>query len=451
HTLNFNQDFDKHRFNGVVGYTQQTVQSDNSSGGRNDLALFGGEYFTTINSATGEMTSSGGLTRHYINSFLGRLNYTYDDRYLATVTFRSDKDSRFSPGFRTGNFPSVALAWRLSNEDFFSSETFSDLKIRASYGVLGNANLSPYQYTGFLNQGPNAVFGPGQQTFTGATQARLVSEELRWEEKETTNVGIDATFFDNRFTVTVDAFRSISSDVLVPQPLPWYLGNLQGDPLVNIGSIENKGIELDLVYRAPSTGEFSWNLGMNMSMIRNKVLELGNLGIDEETGLQRSYITSGNTRTQVGRAIGEYYVLRTDGIFQSEEEVTEHYAQSLHAQPGDIRYKNLVDDGSNDDINERDREFAGSPWPKLTAGLQFNSTYKGFTLNMQLYGAFGQKIYNDVIRELDSYGLSNYRRDINPWTPTNTNTDDPRIGVSYAFEGESDAGSIFNARGNTDR
>src|SRR5690606_38693338 len=311
HTLNFNQDFDKHRFNGVVGYTQQTVQSDNSSGGRNDLALFGGEYFTTINSATGEMTSSGGLTRHYINSFLRRLNYTYDDRYLATVTFRSDKDSRFSPGFRTGNFPSVALAWRLSNEDFFSSETFSDLKIRASYGVLGNANLSPYQYTGFLNQGPNAVFGPGQQTFTGATQARLVSEELRWEEKETTNVGIDATFFDNRFTVTVDAFRSISSDVLVPQPLPWYLGNLQGDPLVNIGSIENKGIELDLVYRAPSTGEFSWNLGMNMSMIRNKVLELGNLGIDEETGLQRSYITSGNTRTQLGRAIGEYYVLRT--------------------------------------------------------------------------------------------------------------------------------------------
>src|SRR5690606_20063694 len=213
----------------------------------------------------------------------------------------------------------------------------------------------------------------------------------------------------------------------------------------------NKGIELDLVYRAPSTGEFSWNLGMNMSMIRNKVLELGNLGIDEETGLQRSYITSGNTRTQVGRAIGEYYVLRTDGIFQSEEQVTEQYAQSLHAQPGDIRYKNLVDDGSNDDINERDREFAGSPWPKLTAGLQFNSTYKGFTLNMQLYGAFGQKIYNDVIRELDSYGLSNYRRDINPWTPTNTNTDDPRIGVSYAFEGESDAGSISNARGNTDR
>src|SRR5690606_10458417 len=196
HTLNFNQDFGNHRFNGVVGYTQQTVQSDNALGGRLNLAQFGGEYFTTINSATGDMRSSGGLTRYYINSFLGRLNYTYDDRYLATVTFRSDKYSRFSPGFRTGNFPSVALAWRLSNEEFFTSETFSDLKIRASYGVLGNANLGPYQYTGFLNQGPNAVFGPNQNNLPGlpgATQVKLVYEELRWEEKETANVGFDAT------------------------------------------------------------------------------------------------------------------------------------------------------------------------------------------------------------------------------------------------------------------
>src|SRR5690606_3476220 len=163
-------------------------QSDNALGGRLNLAQFGGEYFTTINSATGDMRSSGGLTRYYINSFLGRLNYTYDDRYLATVTFRSDKDSRFSPGYRTGNFPSVALAWRISNEDFFNSEWLSDFKLRASYGVLGNANLGPYQFIGFLNQGPTAVFGPDQQGYPGATQARLVYENLRWEEKETANI-----------------------------------------------------------------------------------------------------------------------------------------------------------------------------------------------------------------------------------------------------------------------
>jgi len=452
HTLNYNYGFDKHVINGVIGYTQQTIQSDNTLGGRLNLAQFGGEYFTTINSATGAMTSSGGLSNYLINSFLGRLNYTYNDRYLATLTFRSDKDSRFSPGHRTGNFPSVALAWRLSNEDFFNSEWISDLKIRGSYGVLGNANLDPYQYTGFLNQGPNAVFGPDQENFSGATQAKLVYENLRWEEKKTTNFGLDAAMFDNRFMLTLDVFRSVSKNVLVPQPLPQYLGNLQGDPLVNIGSIENKGIELEFLYRPQPTGDFSWNLGFNLSVIRNKVLELGNLGIDEETGLPRAYITSGNTRTQVGRAVGEYYVLKTDGIFQSEEEVIAHKAQSAYAQPGDIRYQNLVDGGSNDDINDQDRAFAGSPWPKLTSGLQFNSSYKNFSLSLQLYGAFGQKLYNDVIRELDSYGYSNYRRDINPWTPTNTNTNDPRLGVGYAVGGESaDQGITSNARDNTDR
>lgn len=452
HTVNFNHTRGKHNFNGVVGYTEQTVQTDSISGGRLNLAQFGGNYFSTINSATGDMTSSGFLNKYLINSILGRLNYNYADKYLATLTFRSDKDSRFSPNNRTGNFPSAALAWRISNEDFFKLSWVTDLKIRGSYGVLGNANLGAYQYVGFLNQGPTVVFGPDQQSVNGATQARLVYEDLRWEEKRTTNIGFDAALLDNRFTVVFDIFRSVSKDVLVPQPVPQYLGNLQGDPLVNIGSIENKGIELELGYNPQTTGDFKWNIAANFSIIRNKVLELGNLGIDEATGEQRAYITSGNTRTQVGRAVGEYYVLRSEGIFQSTEEINAHRAQAAYAQPGDIRYRNLVDGGTDDDINDQDREFAGSPWPKLTTGLQFNSSYKNFSLNLQLYGSFGQKIYNDVLRELDSYGYSNYRQDLNPWTPTNTGTSDPRMGVGYAVGGEpADRGIVSNARGNSDR
>jgi TonB-linked SusC/RagA family outer membrane protein len=455
HTLNFDYELNKHRFNGVVGYTQQTIQTDFTSGTGLFLARSGSDYFTTITSTSnlpGDRTASGRLEKYLIDSYLGRLNYSYDNKYLVTLTFRSDKDSRFSPEYRTANFPSAALAWRLSEENFFNVNWITNLKLRGSYGILGSANLSPYQFIGFLNQGPNAVFGLNQEGVSGAIQAKLASGDLRWEEKTTTNLGFDASMFNHQFNVTFDIFRSVSDDVLIPQPLPGYLGNLQGDPIVNIGSIENKGLELDLGYRPQLSGNFKWNIAANLSIIRNEILALGNLGIDEQTGLRRDYITSGNTRSQVGRSIGDFFVLRTDGIFQNMEEVNEHNAQASYARPGDIRFKNLVDEGSTDDINNRDREFVGSPWPDFTTGLQFNSSYKNFSFNFQLYGAFGFELYNDVRRDLDSYGYSNYRRDINPWTPTNTNTDDPRLGVSYALGGvPADRGIVSNARGNSDR
>jgi TonB-linked SusC/RagA family outer membrane protein len=449
HTLNYNYTLGKHSINGVVGYTQQTTQTDNTFGSGIRLAQFGGDYFTTLTSTAGEgRTSSGTLYKNLLDSYLGRANYTYDNKYLLTLTFRADKDSRFSPQYRTGYFPSAALGWRISNEDFFKVDWISDLKLRGSYGALGVNTLSAYQYIGFLNQAPDAVFGSGQVTYPGAIQAKLASGDLRWEKKKTTNLGFDASLLDNKFTINFDVFRSVSEDVLLGQPLPGYLGNLQGDPIVNIGSIENKGLELNLGYNPQLEGEFKWDIAANISTVKNKVLELGNLGIDLETGLPKNYIQSGNTRTQVGRSIGEYYVLKTNGIFQNQDEINAHNAQSAYAKPGDIRYVNTIDDGTNDDINDKDRVFAGSPFPKFTTGLQFNSRYKDFTFSLQVYGAFGQKLYNDVLRELDSYGNSNYRRDINPWTPTNTDTSFPRLGYQFA---DNDRGINENARGNTDR
>lgn len=449
HTFNYNYVFGKHSINGVVGYTEQTTPTDNTFGSGIKLAQFGGDYFNTLTSTAGEgRTSSGTLYKSLLNSYLGRLNYNYNDRYLVTFTFRADKDSRFSPQFRTGYFPSGALGWRISKEDFFKVDWVSDLKIRGSYGALGINTLSPYQYIGFLNQAPDVVLGTGQVTNAGAIQARLASGDLRWEKKKTTNLGFDASLFKDQLTVNFDVFRSVSEDVLLSQPLPGYLGNLQGDPIVNIGSIENKGVELNLGYRPKLDGEFKWDIAANVSVIRNKVLELGNLGIDLDTGLPKDYIQSGNTRTQVGRSIGEYYVLKTDGIFQNQAEINAHKAQSAYAKPGDIRYVNTFNGGTNDDINDKDRVFAGSPFPKFTTGLQFNSRYKDFSLSIQLYGAFGQKLYNDVLRELDSYGNSNYRTAINPWTPINTNTSFPRLGYQFAAN---DRGINENARGNTDR
>jgi TonB-linked SusC/RagA family outer membrane protein len=459
HTLTYNQKFNDHALAAVVGISDQIISDKGNSALRTNLAFYGGNYFTTINSAGGAAGAAGTEGRTFINSYFGRLNYNFTDKYLASFTFRSDKNSLFSPKYRRGFFPSAALAWKIDREDFFNSNTISSLKLRGSYGILGvsgfpGGNAGRYQYIGFVNQAPRAVFGSDQQSYLGTTQGRLVYENLKWEEKKTANIGLDAAFLNNTITATIDVFRSKTDDVLVPLPLPRFLGSTEGDPFVNLGAIENKGVEVELAYRPRMTGDFRWNAAVNFSVIRNKILELGNLGIDPVTGKAREYIQSGNTRSQVGRSIGEFYLLRTDGIFQNQGEIDRHGSQARHAKPGDIRYLNLVDDGSDDDINDKDREFAGSPWPKFTTGAQFSASYKDFSINLQLYGAFGQKIYNDVIRDLDAMGYSNYRRGLTYWTPENPNTSTPRLGVSYATgqnNEEVDNGIISNARANSDR
>lgn len=451
HTLNFNKKFNKHSINGVVGYTEQTNRSENISGDGVRIANYGGTYFTSLSATStnpGDRTSSGSSGQDLLNSYLGRLNYNYDDRYLATFTFRADKDSRFSPNFKTGFFPSGALAWRISKEDFFKINWISDLKVRGSYGVVGINTLRRYEYTPFLNQAPSYVFGVGQIVQSGVIQARIAPERLKWESKATTNLGLDASFLNSSLNLGIDIFRSVSKDVLVEVPVSQFLGNIGPPPVQNAASIQNQGIEVDLGYRpANQTGNFKWDVAANVSVIRNKILSFGNLGIDEATGRPRDYIQSGNTRSQVGRSIGEYYVIKTDGIFQNQAEIDAHQAQAAYAKPGDIRYVNAKNVGGNDEINDADRQFVGSPWPKFTTGFQFNSSFKNFTFNMQWYGAFGQTLYNDVIRDLDSYGNSNYRKDINPWTPTNTNTKFPRLGYQFS----PDRGMESNARVNTDR
>lgn len=458
HTLNFNKAIDKHHINGVFGYTQQTIGRESVGAGKVDLLAAADYYFTTINSATGEVVASGSRGRNLIDSWLGRVNYTYDDRYLATFTFRSDKDSRFSRNYRTGFFPSGALAWRISEEDFFDISWLPELKLRGSYGVLGAANLGNYEYIGVINQAPRAIFGSGDQTaHVGGSQVSLVEPNLRWEQKATLNLGFDAALFDRNLNVSFNAFRSKTSDVLIPLPLPGYLGHVGSGILTNIGSIENKGIELEMSYRPQAKTEegFRWDVTGNISFIRNKVLEMGNLGLNPLTGLPRNYIQAGNTRTQVGRAIGEYYVLLTDGIFQNQEEIDLHRAQSDIAKPGDIRYINLLDRGTGNDISsDDDRTFAGSPWPTFTSGLMWNGYYKNFTLNVQLYGVHGTTLYNDLRRDFDGMGYSNYRRGIVPWTVENP-TDFPRLGVAYtsnvAGDPGVDQGIISNVRGDTDR
>ncbi|MFE3847391.1 SusC/RagA family TonB-linked outer membrane protein [Flavobacterium sp. LB3P45] len=441
HTLNFNKKVGKHNLNGVVGISDQQTKRDFSLAVRSDITELGDQIFTQINSTTGTSISEGAITDDYRTfGYLGRLNYDYDNKYYVTLTGRIDKDSRFSKDNRTGNFPSIAGAWRISKEDFFNVPWINDLKVNASYGELGIVTLGSFDWQGTINNNTRAILGGMPQV--GSYQATLVNPDLRWENRKTQNYGLETSLFKNTVKLSAAYYNSLSEDALVTNlPIAVYLGNLGGTPPVNAGSIRNTGFELEASYRN-NDNEFKWNVGLNFTTIKNRVEKVGNRG----EGID--YIQTGLTRSKVGQPLGQWYLLKTDGIFQNQSEIDAHSLNGIliqpFAKPGDVKFVDINGDGR---ISDTDRDFSGSSsWPTLQTGLQLAANYKNFDLSAQFVGVFGNEIFNSVRQQLDSYQNTNFRSDVNPWTPTNTNTSDPRIGVAT-----NDQGLVDNGRFSSDR
>jgi TonB-linked SusC/RagA family outer membrane protein len=434
HTLNFNKSFGDHTVTAVVGFSRTQQEREYTTAGRTFLQTINGQTFTTIGSATGTPTAGSGTSVFWRqHGYLGRINYSYGDRYLVTLTGRIDQDSRFGPNNRTGYFPSAAAGWRISKERFFNVPWVNDLKLRGSYGQLGiSSSLDAYgswPYLAVLNNSPRAIYGTSQSPLLGQYQALLSNPDLHWESRVEKNAGFDANLFNNRVSLTVDLYNSLSKDVLVSLPAALYLGVTSGT-IANAASIRNRGIELGLTYRS-SQQDFKWDISGNITTINNKVVSVGNQGVDAN-GNKVDYLEPTNfMRAQVGHSIGQWYVIKTAGIFQSQQDVTSYTNKNgkiiqPNARPGDIKYEDANGDGT---IDNKDRQYAGSPWPTLQTGVQFNASYKNFTINIQVIGVFGNKLYDDVRRVLDSYQLTNFRKDINPWSPTNTGGSDPRLAV----------------------
>lgn len=450
HTLNFNKKFDKHSINGVVGISNQTFKRDPLNTTKIDIPNYSGEYYFSANQA-GTPVVSGRTLKWASLGYLGRVNYNYADRYLISATIRRDGDSRFGEDYRWGTFPSISGAWRINQEPFFKSSLVSDLKLRASYGELGNSEvLGPWQYINVISAFPKYAFGGGGIDATpGAINIQLSNPDLHWETKKTTNIGADISFLNDRVSISGDYFISKTSDVLTSLPIPLTSGNASMDnnatdrnPPVNAASLKNTGFEVSATYRN-NEHSFKWSATLNLTRIRNEVTELGNLGAG------RNYIQLGDARTQIGRSIGEWYVLKTDGIFQNEQEVVDHKIQP-NAKPGDIRYVDTDGNGTFD--IDKDRTYSGSPWPKFEGGLLWNASYKNFSFSMQWYGVAGNKLYNRPLYTMDHFDpgeLTNYRSGVSPWTSANRDTDLPRIGI--IDDQHPDAGLTDNARPQTDR
>lgn len=437
HTLNFNKTFGAHSLQAVAGFSRTQQQREYTNAGRSYLQLADGQYLTTISSATGTATAGGGTSVFWRqHGYLGRINYSYNDKYLLSLTARVDQDSRFGPNKRTGFFPSAAAGWRISREKFFNVAWINDLKIRASYGSLGiSSSLDAYSswpYLATLNNNPRAIYGTGQTPVVGQYQSALSNPNIQWETRVEKNIGFDAVLLNNRLSVTADFYNAQSRDVLVTILAAGYLG-VNSNAVTNAASIRNQGVELSATWRSREH-PFKWQLSGNLTTISNKVLSVGNQGFDA-AGNKVDYIEPSNfIRAQVGHSIGQWYMIKDLGIFRSQDEINNYKNKAgqiiqPNARPGDVKYDDANGDGV---IDNKDRQYTGSPWPTLQAGLQFNASYKSFTFGLQLVGIFGYKLYDDIRRVLDSYQLTNFRKGIDPWSTNNPGGKDPRLAVDAA-------------------
>lgn len=395
HTLNFNKSFGDHSINGVVGYTYQEQKQEQTGASRLNLVTVGGQTYTTISSAQGAPAANGGVPLFFrLQGFLGRINYNFKDRYLLTVSDRVDQDSRFGANSRTGNFYSVAGSWRISKEPFFHVGWINDLKIRGSYGQLGISSAlqvlaGSWPTVGYINSNQRAVYGNSQTPVLGQSQAIITNPNLKWEQRNESNIGFDASILNNRLLITADVYNNVSKGVLVNVPLPFFLGNDNGNNSTfiteNAASIRNRGIEVGITYRS-TPGPFRWDLSINGTTIQNRVISVGNQG----AGI--NYIEAASfVRSEIGHPMSSWYVIKTAGIFQSQAEVDAYVDKNgkkiqPNAKAGDIKFIDLNGDGQ---INNGDRTFSGSPWPTFQGGIQFNASYKQFSMNMQFVGVFG--------------------------------------------------------------
>ncbi len=417
--LNYTNTWGIHSFTGLVGYTQQSSTYDGFNAGsygflNDNLQMNNLESGTTYTAPGSEVKSWA------LNSYLARVNYTVNNKYLLTASIRADGSSRFGKDNRWGYFPSAALAWRASEESFIKDlNIFSNLKPRISIGITGNQDgIGTYPSYALLG---SSGYVSGGEKVTGYYPAQVANTNLKWETTTQIDAGIDFGFFNNRLTVVFDGYYKKTHDLLLKVKIPGSSGFSAG--LKNIGEVENKGFELS-INATPIEGIFTWNTSLNLTYNKNKVLNLGDVSFiyPDQPGQEGSGIHLGRI-VQVGQPLGTFYGYVQDGIFST----TDNIATSAQptAKPGDIRFKDIsgpkgVPDGI---INDLDRTIIGCAQPKIFGGFNNTFAYRNFDLNMNMIFTLGNDIYNGTrVSMEDMQGATNmFVTTLDRWTPDNQN------------------------------
>ena len=399
--LNYNTTIGRHKLDAMVAMTYEK----NSSEGINAFkrkALGNDEIYQILDAQTAGDNTSGGKETSSMLSYLGRINYVYDDRYLATVNFRADGSSRFAKRNRWGYFPSVSLGWRVSNEEFFKNlnieNTISNLKLRVGWGQNGNQRIdrdAPLTLIGTNNEN-QWYFGNGYSQ--GYVPTYVGNADIKWETSQQTNVGLDMSFFKNSLDVSMDFYVKKTSDMLLNMPIPSF-GAFPNSPFFNAGDLKNTGFEIVVNYRNQIGKDFNYNVGLNMSTYKTEV-----------TKLTSEYLSGNTSRTYVGGPIGRFWGYKQIGIFQNQEEIDNYVDKNgtkiqPNAQPGDFKFAKLGESGELND--DGDRTFIGDPNPDLIYGFNLGFSYKNFDVSMAFQGTIGNDIWNVAKGSLASAGRQN--------------------------------------------
>ncbi|HLO38585.1 MAG TPA: TonB-dependent receptor, partial [Lacibacter sp.] len=421
--LSFDKNFGEHHVNVIAVYEQQgqKTKQENASGNQASNEL------RTLNNAT-NVSAQTLLGENTLLSYLGRLNYDYQNKYILSVAVRHDGLSVWAPGKKWATFPSASVGWRIDQENFMrNAPRISELKLRAGYGltglngqVLGNtpwlvsvaANSAYYPFGGSITGGPASSI-PG-----------LGNTDLEWEKTKQVNIGLDLGLLKNKITLTAEYYQRKTDNLILSVPLPPSFGYINSNVNQNVGSMKNSGFEVQLGYN-DREGDLKWYASTNLSFVTNQVTRLAEGVSNIEAGGNADFGDFNITNTAVGHPIQAFYGWVVEGIFQNAAEVTKHATQTAGTAPGDLKFKDLNNDGV---IDNKDRQFLGSFIPKVTYAFNLGANYKNFDASLFFQGVQGNKVYNAtrVITEGMVRFFNAGTQVLDAWTPTNTNTTIPR-------------------------
>jgi TonB-linked SusC/RagA family outer membrane protein len=436
-TLNYRKEIKKHAIDAVAGYTMQKTTSEffSLTGAnivRDDPSLWYINNYSYIQDDANDINTIDQINNevsadlyYSMISYLFRANYIYNNKYIFTATFRRDGSSKFSAENRYSNFPSFAAGWNISREKFMEKvDLISKLKLRASWGKIGNEKISYLRRFSLVQSDIIAVFGQNSAVYPAASYGQLGNPDLIWEVTSQADVGLEVGLLNDRLGVELDFYNKITDDILVELAVPGYYGNGEGARMMfNAGKALNRGFEYNVLWR-DQVSEFKYNVGVLGSTIHNEVLEIGgNSGVDST--LVGGYLGNGIpvTLSKIGLPIGSFYGYQTNGVFQTQEEIDNYPVYTQEAlRPGDLRFVDVNKDGV---INQKDRTYLGSPIPKFIFGLSGGFEYKGVDFSINIQGQTGNKIFNgkEVVRP-DPYNFEGHVMD--RWTGPGTSDKEPR-------------------------
>ena len=426
--LMYDKSIDKHSFSVLLGQSAKKSSGSYLYGSRNNITNYSRPYIdaSTGLAANADRDAAGAPSVDAtLASIFARASYNYDERYMLQVTVRRDGSSRFGPNNHYAVFPSFSLGWNLTNEKFMNKRPnwLTTTKIRLSWGKNGNENIGNFKYTVLTSPGNNAIFGSSENVINGVKASGLANPDLKWEESEQLDFGLDFGFFNNALTFTADYYKKKTNGMLMEMNIPFYVG--EAKPIGNVGKMENSGIELEAAYKF-RVSDWNFRVSANASYLKNKLIEYGN-----ESGWENldSFQGTGDiSRTENGKPFPFFYGYKTAGIFQNTDEVKAYKNDKGEllqptAVPGDVRF---VDVDGNGIIDANDRTDIGKGMPDWTFGFNLGVSWKNFDLNMMWQGTAGNDIYDATRRtDIATSNLPSWM--LNRWTGEGTSNRIPRF------------------------